>query len=251
MILAPSCPLLHAPLDLERESGLDQEIKHWLAFAHRKIAELAILAKALNEGRAGVRATLAAASDAVRGAPRRASTMRWCGRASAWRMPRSPAACRPRLLGAGCSASGLAFPPIRPRRLAPFRRDRRCRARAAHDKGMIEDAVYEELVRAETARAVHWQGSIGLDALVRGEFECNDMVQYFGERLSGFALTKFAWVQSDRSRCVRPPIVFSDVARPKLMTVDAWRYALSHACEEAAQGHAHRSGDDPKLVLCA
>jgi 5-methyltetrahydropteroyltriglutamate--homocysteine methyltransferase len=100
-------------------------------------------------------------------------------------------------------------------------------ARADHDKGVIDHAAYTQFLRDETARAVRWQEEAGLDVLVHGEFERNDMVQYFGEQLAGFAFTKFAWVQSYGSRCVRPPIIFGDVSRPKPMTVEWWQYSQS------------------------
>ena len=99
------------------------------------------------------------------------------------------------------------------------------KARSAHGKGELTDAQYETFLKEETERAVRWQEDVGLDVLVHGEFERNDMVQYFGEQLSGFVFTKHGWVQSYGSRCVRPPILFGDVSRPKPMTVEWWRYA--------------------------
>jgi 5-methyltetrahydropteroyltriglutamate--homocysteine methyltransferase len=103
------------------------------------------------------------------------------------------------------------------------------RARAAHAKGALSDADYDTFLRDETARAVRWQESIGLDVLVHGEFERNDMVQYFGELLSGFAFTRHGWVQSYGSRCVRPPVLYGDVSRPRPMTVGWWTFAQSLA----------------------
>jgi 5-methyltetrahydropteroyltriglutamate--homocysteine methyltransferase len=100
-------------------------------------------------------------------------------------------------------------------------------ARAEHLRGKLDDAAYQQFLREETERAIRWQEQVGLDMLVHGEFERNDMVQYFGEQLSGFAFTASAWVQSYGSRCVRPPILFGDVSRPKAMTVEWWRYAHS------------------------
>ncbi|MET4261761.1 5-methyltetrahydropteroyltriglutamate--homocysteine S-methyltransferase [Bradyrhizobium sp. S3.12.5] len=100
-------------------------------------------------------------------------------------------------------------------------------ARAAHARGALNDTQYEHLLKAETARTVQRREDIGLDVLVHGEFERNDMVQYFGEQLLGFAFTKHGWVQSYGSRYVRPPILFGDVSRPKPMTVEWWRYAQS------------------------
>lgn len=100
-------------------------------------------------------------------------------------------------------------------------------ARAAHARGEMPRADYEAFLHAEIARAVAWQEEAGLDVLVHGEFERNDMVQYFGERLSGFAFTRHAWVQSYGSRYVRPPIIYGDVSRPEAMTVAWWRHAQS------------------------
>ncbi len=101
------------------------------------------------------------------------------------------------------------------------------KARAAHAKGKLNDGEYNRFLKEETARAIRWQEEIGLDVLVHGEFERNDMVQYFGEQLAGFAFTNHAWVQSYGSRCVQPPILFGDVSRPKPMTVGWWKYAQS------------------------
>jgi 5-methyltetrahydropteroyltriglutamate--homocysteine methyltransferase len=100
-------------------------------------------------------------------------------------------------------------------------------ARAAHSKGTLSDNAYKTFLQNQTARAVRWQENIGLDVLVHGEFERNDMVQYFGEQLAGFAFTSHGWVQSYGSRYVRPPILFGDVSRPKPMTVEWWEYAQS------------------------
>ena len=124
------------------------------------------------------------------------------------------------------------------------------KARAAHAKRALSDADYDAFLREETEAAVRWQEEIGLDVLVHGEFERNDMVQYFGEQLSGFAFTKHAWVQSYGSRCVRPPIIFGDVSRPKPMTVE-WSTLCAVADEAADEGHADRPGDDAAMVLRA
>jgi 5-methyltetrahydropteroyltriglutamate--homocysteine methyltransferase len=100
-------------------------------------------------------------------------------------------------------------------------------ARGAHVRGTLSDAAYKTFLQNQTARAVRWQENIGLDVLVHGEFERNDMVQYFGEQLSGFAFTKHGWVQSYGSRYVRPPVLFGDVSRPHPMTVEWWQYSQS------------------------
>jgi 5-methyltetrahydropteroyltriglutamate--homocysteine methyltransferase len=99
------------------------------------------------------------------------------------------------------------------------------KARAAFGRGEIGKGDYYQFLREETERAIRWQEDIGIDVLVHGEFERNDMVQYFGEQLTGFAFTKNAWVQSYGSRSVRPPIIYGDVSRPAPMTLDWWQYA--------------------------
>src|SRR5690606_14514530 len=101
------------------------------------------------------------------------------------------------------------------------------KARAAHARGDLDRQAYDVFLRKETEAAVRWQEEIGLDVLVHGEFERNDMVQYFGEQLSGYAFTKHGWVQSSGSGYVRPPIIFGDVSRPQPMTVDWSAYAQS------------------------
>jgi 5-methyltetrahydropteroyltriglutamate--homocysteine methyltransferase len=229
VILAPSCSLLHTPIDLELETGIDPEVRQWLAFAVQKIEELVILAKALNQGRASVAPQLAASRAAAQA--RRAS---------------------PRIHDAAVAARLAATTPAMARRHSPFGRRQAVqiprlnlpafptttigsfpqtedvrKARSAHGKGELSDADYAAFLRQETARTVAWQEDVGLDVLVHGEFERNDMVQYFGEQLSGFVFTKHGWVQSYGSRCVRPPILYGDVSRPQAMTIEWWRYAQS------------------------
>ncbi len=122
------------------------------------------------------------------------------------------------------------------------------KARAANAKGTLSDADYNAFLRKETEAAVRWQEEIGIDVLVHGEFERNDMVQYFGEQLSGYAFTQHGWVQSYGSRYVRPPIIFGDVSRPQPMTVEWSAYAQS-LTEQADEGHADRPGHHAVLVV--
>ncbi len=125
-------------------------------------------------------------------------------------------------------ASRLGLPSFPTTTIGSFPQTEEVRkARADHAKGAITDDAYLGFLQAETARTVRWQEEIGLDVLVHGEFERNDMVQYFGEQLAGFAFTKHGWVQSYGSRCVRPPILYGDVSRPAPMTVEWWRFAQS------------------------
>ena len=229
IVLAPSCSLLHSPIDLDAETSIDPEVKSWLAFAVQKIEELATLARALNEGRASVAGALAASTEAARA---RRTSSRIHDAAVGDRLAkvtedmarRNSAFAQRREVQIG--ALGLpAFPTTT---IGSFPQTEEVRkARAAHGKGALTDAQYEAFLREETARTVKWQERIGLDVLVHGEFERNDMVQYFGEQLSGFVFSKSGWVQSYGSRCVRPPILFGDVSRPKAMTVDWWSYAQS------------------------
>ncbi|MBS7812090.1 5-methyltetrahydropteroyltriglutamate--homocysteine S-methyltransferase [Roseococcus pinisoli] len=229
VILAPSCSLLHTPIDLDRETAMEPEVKDWLAFAVQKIAELATLAKALNGGRAGVKAVLDAATASV--ASRRTSPRINDPAVQARAAKQDPALARRSSafdVRRGVQREKLKLPSYPTTTIGSFPQTSEIRkARADHDRGILDNAAYETFLREQTALTVRWQEDVGLDVLVHGEFERNDMVQYFGERLSGFVFTKYAWVQSYGSRCVRPPIIYGDVARPEPMTVEWWRYAQS------------------------
>jgi 5-methyltetrahydropteroyltriglutamate--homocysteine methyltransferase len=229
VVIAPSCSLLHTPIDLDRETDLDPEVRSWLSFAVQKLAELVVLARALNEGRGSVRASLDAASAVI--ASRRISP-RINNPAVKARIAAPDPSLSQRVSGFEIRRKGqrgkLKLPPYPTTTIGSFPQTPEVRkARADYGKKVIDAAAYERFLREETARAVRWQEEVGIDVLVHGEFERNDMVQYFGEQLSGFAFTKHAWVQSYGSRCVRPPIIYGDVSRPKPMTVEWWRYAQS------------------------
>ena len=229
VILAPSCSLLHTPVDLDLETGIDPEVRQWLAFAVQKIEELAILAKALNEGRVCVVSQLTASQAAAR-ARRTSPKIRDAAVAARLAAITPVMAARKSLFTTRQAAQAvrLPLPDFPTTTIGSFPQTEEVRkARSAHGKGELSDADYETFLREETARTVAWQEEIGLDVLVHGEFERNDMVQYFGEKLSGFVFTKHGWVQSYGSRCVRPPILYGDVSRPKTMTVEWWRYAQS------------------------
>jgi 5-methyltetrahydropteroyltriglutamate--homocysteine methyltransferase len=227
--IAPSCSLLHSPIDLELETGLDPDVKSWLAFAVQKMAELSTLGRALAGGRESVKGALAASAAAI--AARKASP-KVHDKAVAESMAAVTEAFtrRGRTFAerAALQRARFGLPAFPTTTIGSFPQTAEVRkARAAHDRGQIGDAEYEGFLREETARTVRWQEEIGLDVLVHGEFERNDMVQYFGEQLSGFAFTRHGWVQSYGSRCVRPPILYGDVSRPEPMTVEWWRYAQS------------------------
>ncbi|MBW4330201.1 5-methyltetrahydropteroyltriglutamate--homocysteine S-methyltransferase [Stakelama sp. CBK3Z-3] len=229
LVLAPSCSLLHVPVDLDLERKLDGEVKQWLAFAVQKIAELTTLKVALNHGGDSVREELAASAKAVASRkhsprihdPKVAERVRAV--TDDMRRRKSGHAERSRV-----QADALDLPLFPTTTIGSFPQTEAIRkARAAHNRGDMCASTYDAFLRAETERAIRWQEAAGLDMLVHGEFERNDMVQYFGEQLSGFAFTTTGWVQSYGSRCVRPPILFGDVSRPAPMTVEWWRYAQS------------------------
>lgn len=227
--IAPSCSLLHVPIDLAQEAGLDAEIKSWLAFSVQKLEELATLGTALARGRGAVDAGLKASDHAA--AARKASprihdatvAARIAGIDDAMRRRASAFTER-----AAVQHARFNLPTFPTTTIGSFPQTAEVRkARAAHAKGALTDEVYKVYLQEQTAQAVQWQEAIGLDVLVHGEFERNDMVQYFGEQLAGFAFTTHGWVQSYGSRYVRPPVLFGDVSRPEPMTVEWWRYAQS------------------------
>jgi 5-methyltetrahydropteroyltriglutamate--homocysteine methyltransferase len=224
--VAPSCSLLHVPLDLELEGRLDAELKSWLAFATQKLGEVAVLARALREGREAVRAELEANARAL--GARRASrrihnpAVKQRARAVSERDLRraSPHAERRK--------RQLRLPLFPTTTIGSFPQTAEVRAarRKLHD-GKMTVAEYEAFIADQITRALRLQEELGLDVLVHGEFERNDMVEYFAEQLEGFAFTEHGWVQSYGTRYVKPPILYGDVARPQPMTVRWATFAQS------------------------
>ncbi len=227
--IAPSCSLLHVPIDLDAETGLDPDVKSWLAFSLQKMSELSTLGKALASGRDSVKSELDASATAA--AARKASPKvhnKTVAERVAAITPDMVSRKSPFAVRTKAQREKFKLPAFPTTTIGSFPQTSEVRkARAAHTKGTMNDADYNNFLREETERTIRWQEKIGLDVLVHGEFERNDMVQYFGEQLSGFAFTKNGWVQSYGSRCVRPPILFGDVSRPKPMTVEWWAYAKS------------------------
>jgi 5-methyltetrahydropteroyltriglutamate--homocysteine methyltransferase len=229
LMLAPSCSLLHVPVDLDQETELDPELKSWLAFAVQKIGELTTLSHALTDGRNAVKDSLAASAAAV--TARRASAKIHDPAVKARMAAVTPDMTRRRSAfeeRRRVQRAQLSLPDFPTTTIGSFPQTEDVRkTRAAYLRGTISETDYAAFLRQETEAAVRWQEKIGLDVLVHGEFERNDMVQYFGEQLSGYAFTKHGWVQSYGSRCVRPPIIFGDVSRPHPMTVAWSAYAQS------------------------
>ncbi|MBN8945453.1 MAG: 5-methyltetrahydropteroyltriglutamate--homocysteine S-methyltransferase [Rhizobiales bacterium] len=227
--IAVSCSLLHVPVDLALEDKLDPDLKDWLAFAAQKMAELATLGRALAGGRGAVADVLAASAEA---SARRRSSAKIHDPAVAARLavvtPAMANRAHPFAERQKLQHAHFALPAFPTTTIGSFPQTEEVRkARSAHAKGTLSDLAYEAFLRKETAAAVRWQEEIGIDVLVHGEFERNDMVQYFGEQLSGYAFTRHGWVQSYGSRYVRPPIIFGDVSRPRPMTVGWSSYAQS------------------------
>ena len=227
LVLAPSCSLLHVPVDLQLESKLDDELKQWLAFAVQKIEELDLLRRALANGRESVAAELATSARATEA---RKTAARIHDRTVSERIAALTPDMRERRAGHAervkTQSEVLNLPLFPTTTIGSFPQTGAVRkARAEYNRGVLDGKKYDAFLHQETERAIRWQEEAGLDMLVHGEFERNDMVQYFGEKLAGFAFTVNGWVQSYGSRCVRPPILYGDVSRPEPMTVDWWRYA--------------------------
>ena len=229
VIVAPSCSLLHCPEDLSAETGLDSELLGWMAFSRQKLDELVVGARALNEGTASGSAQLA---ESTRLRQSRRSSPRIHSPRVQKRLdsltPQMSRRASPYAARHTAQAAAISLPLFPTTTIGSFPQTQKVRAtRAELRAGTITPAQYETFVEEEIGRTVRLQESLGLDVLVHGEFERNDMVEYFGEMLSGFAFTRNGWVQSYGSRCVKPPIIFGDVERPAPMTVRWSAYAQS------------------------
>ncbi len=227
--IAPSCSLLHVPVTTSLEDRMDPDLRSWLAFAMEKLEEVRVLGAALNQGRAAVESALAANLAAV--SSRRTSTR--------VHDPVVQAAVAAIDAGMGDRQSAyeqratlqrerLRLPVFPTTTIGSFPQTNEIRqARSLFKAGKLSAADYELAMQAEIRHCVAQQESLNLDVLVHGEAERNDMVEYFGEQLAGYAISRFGWVQSYGSRCVKPPILYGDISRPAPMTVDWIRYAQS------------------------
>ncbi len=227
--LAPSCSLLHVPVDLNSEQKLDADIRAWLAFAVQKLDELKIVARALRHGRPEVAAELAANARAV--AARRASprVMNPAVRAAMAGIDASLGQRQSQFEQRSALQATLLQLPLYPTTtIGSFPQTEEIRrARSQFKAGLLDEDRYRQAMRAEIARSVREQEQLGLDVLVHGEAERNDMVEYFGQQLEGYAFTEYGWVQSYGSRCVKPPLLYGDISRPQAMTVQWAAYAQS------------------------
>lgn len=230
IFIAPSSSLLHSPCDLEFETNIDPEIKNWLAFAKQKVKEVVDLKElASNAENSTVLADFEENKKAI--STRKTSLL----------IHNENVKERSAAVTEKDSQRKNTFPTRREKQqkvlqlplfptttIGSFPQTTEVRNwRAKFKKGELTAEQYDALLKEETQRTIRWQEEIGIDVLVHGEFERNDMVEYFGEQLEGFAFTKNGWVQSYGSRCVKPPIIFGDVFRPDPMTVYWSQYAQS------------------------
>ncbi|MDN5842779.1 MAG: 5-methyltetrahydropteroyltriglutamate--homocysteine S-methyltransferase [Alcaligenaceae bacterium] len=227
--LAPSCSLLHVPVDLDSEQQLDSELKGWLSFAVQKLDELRLLAAELDGSKdADDQAALAAQRAALAGrrdSPRIHQATVGRRMAGSQGINRNRPAFAQRI---AAQHARLNLPTYPTTTIGSFPQTPEIRS-LRHDwrAGALSDSAYEAAIRKEIERVIRFQEQIGLDVLVHGEPERNDMVEYFGELMAGFAFTQNGWVQSYGSRCVKPPLIFGDVSRPAPMTVAWSAYAQS------------------------
>ncbi|PCJ97734.1 MAG: 5-methyltetrahydropteroyltriglutamate--homocysteine S-methyltransferase [Flavobacteriaceae bacterium] len=228
--IAPSCSLLHVPCNLEIEKNVASEVKQWLAFAKQKLEEVIVLKQLIsNENIEETKNKLQENSKAIQN--RNSSTLihdvavkqrvlalkkEDSQRNSSFKIRQS------------IQKSVLKLPLLPTTTIGSFPQTKEVRGwRQKFKKGILSKSEYDQLIAKETKEAIAFQEETGIDVLVHGEFERNDMVEYFGEQLSGFAFTSFGWVQSYGSRCVKPPIIYGDVSRKKPMTVRWSSFAQS------------------------
>lgn len=227
--LAPSCSLLHVPVDLDSEQDLNDDIKSWLAFAVQKLEELRLLAQALNHGQVSIakemddninaintrKHSVLVHNDAVK--ERLSEVNETLGsRNSNYKRRRT------------VQQKKFNLPLYPTTTIGSFPQTPKIRqARSDYKKGKLSEKEYTKAMQAEIKYCVKEQEALGLDVLVHGEPERNDMVEYFGQQLNGYTFSQFGWVQSYGSRCVKPPIIFGDISRSKPMTVHWSTYAQS------------------------
>ncbi|PZX59918.1 methionine synthase (B12-independent) [Algoriphagus ratkowskyi] len=241
ILIAPSCSLIHSPCDLDLEQNtesLPSEVKQWLAFAKQKIEEVVVLRK-LIEKDTSVDILKILEHNQQAGRNRKTSSLIHDGRVKN-RVVSIALGDDQRKSSFNVRQSkqklALNLPLFPTTTIGSFPQTTEVRSwRARFKKGDLTKEAYEKLLEDETKESILWQEDIGMDVLVHGEFERNDMVEYFGEQLAGFAFTKFGWVQSYGSRCVKPPIIYGDVHRPEPMTV-RWSAFAQSLTEKPVKG---------------
>ncbi|OBG87573.1 5-methyltetrahydropteroyltriglutamate--homocysteine S-methyltransferase [Mycobacterium sp. E802] len=226
--VSTSCSTLHVPYTLDAESDLDAALRSWLAFGFEKVTEVVALARGLKNGREAISGEIAASNAAIESRKSDPRLDNGEVRARISEIVASGAKRGPADQRRVAQQDRLKLPALPTTTIGSYPQTSAIRiARADLRSGKIDAAEYERRMKAEVAEVIELQEQLGLDVLVHGEPERNDMVQYFAEQLDGFFATQNGWVQSYGSRCVRPPILYGDVARPKPMTVDWITYAQS------------------------
>ncbi|WP_276090499.1 5-methyltetrahydropteroyltriglutamate--homocysteine S-methyltransferase [Pedobacter sp. JY14-1] len=233
VIIAPSCSLLHSPIDLDQETAIDPEIRNWMAFARQKLNEVAEL-KQITEGHTELLEANRAAIERRRNSgkvhkPAVRDRVAAITEADATRNSAFPVR---QLL----HRERFKLPAFPTTTIGSFpQTDEIRQLRARFKKGDLTPEQYGQEIERATIDTIRWQEEIGLDVLVHGEFERNDMVEYFGEQLDGFLFTRNGWVQSYGSRCVKPPVIYGDVSRPADMTV-RWTTFAAAQTEKLMKG---------------
>ncbi|MCV7196167.1 5-methyltetrahydropteroyltriglutamate--homocysteine S-methyltransferase [Mycobacterium angelicum] len=226
--VSTSCSTMHVPYSLEPETDLDDALHSWLAFGAEKVSEVVVLARALHDGRETVADEIAASNAAVASRKRDPRLHNGQIRARIDSIVASGAHRGDPAQRRASQDARLQLPPLPTTTIGSYPQTSAIRkARAALRAREIDSDEYVRRMKSEIADVVKLQEDLGLDVLVHGEPERNDMVQYFAEQLDGFFATQNGWVQSYGSRCVRPPILYGDVARPHAMTVGWITYAQS------------------------
>ena len=219
LFVGPSCSLLHSPVDLDTETKLDPELRGWLAFATQKLTEISALANAASGKRDGdyFHANAQAVGSRVTSGRVHDPAVRQRLAAVTPAMAERKMPFKDRI---ALQQSLLKLPLLPTTSIGSLPQTKEIRElRSAFKRGVVDKSAYEQQLEEKTAEAMRWQDRIDIDVPVHGEYERNDMVEYFGEQLRGFAFTERAWVQSYGSRCVKPPVIFGDVSRPAPMTV--------------------------------
>ncbi|MFB9055607.1 5-methyltetrahydropteroyltriglutamate--homocysteine S-methyltransferase [Mariniflexile ostreae] len=227
--IATSCSLLHTPYDLDLESTLKPEIKQWLAFAKQKLEEVVTLRNLLSDESDAYLSLFE--ENKLANLTRKNSSLIHNENVKERILNLKPSDSHrdnPFSIRQAQQKQTLNLPLFPTTTIGSFPQTKEVRSwRLKHKKGLISQEEYDSLIAKEIEDSIRFQEKIGLDVLVHGEFERNDMVEYFGEKLNGFAFSNFGWVQSYGSRCVKPPILFGDVSREKPMTVKWSEYAQS------------------------
>ena len=227
--IAPSCSLLHVPVDLSSEKKLDSEISSWLAFAIEKIKEIEVITTAINSGRAKVENELAQNKQSLNSRKNSTRVHNPSVQAELAKVDASWGMRKGTYLERQVKQLPvLNLPKFPTTTIGSFPQTGDIRSARSKFKSVeITENAYQDAMRKEIIHSIKEQESLGLDVLVHGEAERNDMVEYFGEQLQGYAFSQFGWVQSYGSRCVKPPILFGDISRPKAMTVEWIKFAQS------------------------